>query len=99
MLLNIHINFVISLSLALALFVIGIETATEYAVSILSFYLSVLVCATHVHGITRLWCISAVGMYSDSSSVALPVSVCILLDVGRGHCAVYAGGQSVWQCS
>ena len=33
-LLYIHINFIVSLSLALAVFVVGIETATQYAVSV-----------------------------------------------------------------
>ena len=83
-LLYIHINFSVSLSLALAVFVSGIESATSYSVrgnsvTFIYFYIPhSLFCAVDVH--------------SCSNTAALFVSLCVLLDVGRGHCALYVGG-------
>lgn len=47
--------------------------------------------------ITCLTSLYTVDMYNSGSSVTLPVSQCVLLDVGRGYNALSVGGQSVWQ--
>ena len=36
---------------------------------------------------------------SDSGTITLFVSLCVLLDVGRRHYAVCVGGQGIWQCT
>ena len=39
-----------------------------------------------------------VAVHHSGSSITLPVSLCLLLDAGRGHCAVHASCQSVHHC-
>ena len=83
-LLYIHFNLFLALLMALILFVSGMETATHIKVLLLANKLCLTWSRLH-----------SVAMCHSGCTAPLPVSLCLLLDVGWGNTAVCVGSQSI----